>query len=274
MPALLDRLPLEFSWNAVDKAAGYRFQVALDQKFAQLLADSTSQQLTGTTDLPDGDYLLRVRAFDVDRLEGLNATQAFTVDARPLPPALTGPSDAAPINDAQPGFSWSANPADTAWHFQLAGDADFNEKLADLTVLQAPHFQLDQTLTEGDYFWRVASYQGDDGRGPFSDTQAFSIKLHLQGPEMGAAHVGENEIRFHWQAVAAAAQYHFQLASDADFDNIVTERTLGELQLVIPRPPTGIYYFRARSLDKNAAAGPYGPGQSVNVPATRYWPLL
>ena len=274
LPVELDRLPLQFNWESVENAAAYRFQVAADNHFDRLLADSTSITASATTELPDGEYILRVRAIDKDRLEGLDATHAFSLDARPLPPVLFGQGDAALIRDPQPVFTWSRTPADTAWHFQLARAADFNEKLADLSVLHDPYFQPKELLAEGDYFWRVATYQGDDGPGPFSGAQKFSIRLLLPGPELAAPQISADKIAFSWKPVKDAARYHFQLATDPEFSNLVTEQTLGELHILIPRPASGFYYFRARALDKHAVAGPFGTSYKIFVSSTRYWPLL
>ena len=274
LPAVLDRLPLQFNWETVENAAAYRFQVAADNQFTRLLADGTSKQASATLDLPDGEYMLRVRAIDKDMLEGLDATHTFSVDARPLPPVLFGLGDAALIHDPQPVFTWSRTPADTAWHLQLARDADFNEKLADLSVLRDPYFQPGEPLAEGDYFWRVATYQGDDGQGPFSGAQKFSIRLLLPGPVLAPPQISKDKIAFSWEPVNGATRYHFQLASDPEFSNLVTEQTLGELHIQIPRPASGYYYFRARTLDKHAVAGPFGTSHKIFVSSARYWPLL
>ena len=187
LPALLDRLPLQFTWEDVENAAGYRFQVAATREFKSLLADATTPTARATADLPDGKYMLRVRAVDRDRLEGLDAMRAFTVDARPEPPLLIGLGNGELIRDSQPDFSWSSTPADTAWHFQLARDADFNALVADLSELHKPHFQPDRPLPEGEYFWRVASYQGESTPGPFSDAQNFSFHPLPPGPDLAGS---------------------------------------------------------------------------------------
>ena len=274
LPAVLDRLPLQFTWESVENAAAYRFQVATSDKFDRLLLDDTSQQASATADLPDGDYMLRVRAIDRDRLEGLNAMRSFTVDARPEPPLLIGLGNAVLIRESQPDFTWSTTPADTAWHFQLARDAQFKELLADLPDLRIPHFRPGMPLPAGEYFWRVATYQDDSSPGPFSDAQNFSFRPLPPGPDLAPPQISKDEMAFHWQAVAGAAHYHFQLASDPDFTDIVIERTVTEPHVVIPRPTPERYYFRARTLDEHAAAGPYGISYEIMVPPTSYWPLL
>lgn len=274
LPALLDRLPVPFTWKEVESATGYRYQVATDDRFDLLLVDGTSQQAAATADLPDGDYVLRVRAIDRDRLEGNDALRSFSVDARPVPPLLIGLGNGTLIRDPQPGFSWSSTPADTAWYFQLARDADFRELVVDQPGHGKPRFQPAQPLAEGDYYWRVATTQGKDDTGPFSDAQNFTFEALPPGPHLAPPKIGKHEMVFHWQAVAGAGQYHFQLAADPGFGDIVSEQTVSEPHAVIVRPMPERYYFRARTLDARGDAGPFGTTYEVNVPPTSLWPYL
>ncbi|MGB5178247.1 MAG: FecR domain-containing protein [Gammaproteobacteria bacterium] len=183
LPALLDRTPLQFQWAPVENAAAYRFQVAASSQFERLLADSTTAQAATTMDLPDGDYVLRIRAIDKDRLEGLDAMHAFTVADRPQPTVLVDPT---------------ADP--------------------------------------------------------------------LQ--------INEYEMAFHWQAVGGAARYHYQLASDPDFADIVSEGTVTTPHAVIPRPATGQYYFHAQIVDVHTTTWPYSMTYSISVPPVYYRPFL
>ncbi len=274
LPTLLDRPPLQFQWIPVENAATYRFQVAANSQFDRLLADSTTTQAATTMDLPNGEYVLRIRAIDKDRLEGLDALHAFTVDVRPQPPVPVGMRDGMLVQDLQPGFSWSTTPADTAWYFQLAHNAGFDEPVFDLADLREPQFRPEQPLPEGDYFWRVAAYQGDSGRGPFSDAQHFRLRPVPEDPEPGPLLINEYEMAFHWQAVGGAARYHYQLASDTGFDDIVSEGTVTTPHAVIPRPATGQYYFRAQIVDVHTTTWPYSMTYLISVPPVDYRPFL
>jgi hypothetical protein len=79
---------------------------------------------------------------------------------------------------------------------------------------------------------------------------------------------------FHWVNVGAAAQYHFQLADDPDFDNVLSERTVTESYAVIPRPAPGRYYFHAQITDVNATTWPYSITYVISVPPRSYQPAL
>lgn len=183
LPALLDRLPLQFNWERIENAAAYRFQVAANSQFDRLLTDDITAQAAATADLPNGEYVLRVRAIDKDKLEGLDATHAFTVNVRPQPPLPVDP-DPAPLQ------------------------------------------------------------------------------------------INEYEMAFHWKAVGGAASYHYQLASDPDFNNIISERTVTEPHAVLPRPAPGRYYFHAQILDRHSTTWPYSVTYLISVPPVSYRPSL
>jgi predicted phage tail protein len=272
---VLERLPLQFAWPDVAGSVHYRFQIAPDARFDRLLADAvTAAAEASWPDLPDGEYQLRVRAIDPDRLEGLNAVHAFSVDARPPPPRLIGLIDGVLTRQARPEFSWSQPAGATAYRFQLARDAAFRELLAERDDLREPRFQSEQALPPGRYYWRVATRDGGGRPGPFSDAQTFHYRPVPPAPDLAPPQIGKQDLSFQWQAVEGAARYHFQLAQDSDFTEIVADATLTEARLVIPRPPARQYYFRARSLDTGGEAGPYGSAQAVTVPPASYWPLL
>ena len=60
--------------------------------------------------MPDGDYILRVRAVDDAGLEGLDASKPVTLDARPLPPTQVAPNEGERFYEPQANFAWSAVP--------------------------------------------------------------------------------------------------------------------------------------------------------------------
>ena len=86
--------PLHPGWLAllqiadpVDKAVAYRAQVARDEQFNDVIATTVfTTPRARFTNLPDGSYLLRVRAIDAEGLEGQDATRGFALRARPEPP--------------------------------------------------------------------------------------------------------------------------------------------------------------------------------------------
>lgn len=84
-PALSDNLSddksiLKVSWNALDDATMYRYQLAMDENFDQVIIESSTEDTTiELTDLPADNYYLRVRGVDRYQLEGLDAIREYTI---------------------------------------------------------------------------------------------------------------------------------------------------------------------------------------------------
>ena len=108
VPAVFDRVPIQFALPADSKAKGYRFQIAKTPSFAAVVFDRqyTINQIRGP-DLPDGDYYGHIRGIDEHGLEGKNTDYVFTINARPEAPILQEPKPDAGLIEETPGFVWA-----------------------------------------------------------------------------------------------------------------------------------------------------------------------
>ena len=92
LPARVERTLQRLSVPPLANASNWRWQVATDGAFTQLLQDErTPEPVWHLTNLPDGDYYLRVRGADAQGLEGLNGQMQILVRARPEPPVAFTP---------------------------------------------------------------------------------------------------------------------------------------------------------------------------------------
>ena len=274
IPALLERVPLAFKLAPVAHAHGYRLQVARDAGFATLVFDgmSSSEILQGA-DLPDGEYVARVRAIDAAGLEGRNAERWFTLNARPEPPVIVNPAPGAGVTDEQPVFAWAERPEITRYHLQLARASNFVERLIDAELTTAK-LKSSVTLPPGKYFWRVAALDAREGAGPFSDVQEF--RRVLPGPTVDAPAVRDKEMTLRWRAALPGQQSQVQLANNERFNPLLLDTRTAEAQVVIPRPPGGTYFIRTRTIDVDGFEGPFGAPQHIEVPAAngKWWLLV
>ena len=271
LPPVVTRVPIQIALPALKGAAGYRAQIAPDHRFETLLFDSvaTVPAVRGP-DLPDGDYVLRVRALDAKGLEGYDALHVFRLHARPEPPFLIHPAHQGAVLEQSLFFEWSEPEKAAAYHFQLAKDEQFTAPLLDITDYKKARLKPDQPLEPQRYYWRVAVRDASGREGPFSDPQLFRLQPtpQLQPPEVTA-----ESITFRWSAGLPGQQYDFQLAKDADFTEIAVSNRVSEPQLSVPLPESGIYYLRMRSIDTDGYIGPYGQAQRISVPPASYLPF-
>jgi len=174
--ALVERLPVRFEWQALDGAQKYRLQLLATVQGNDAIIFDEVVQTTSVQwdDLPDGNFVLRVRGVDAVGLEGANAAKPFKLKARPEPPVLSLPPHQHQATTDKTFFRWESAPNASEYVFQLAEDADFKR-----VVALVPHIS-DQTrgvllaLPAGQYHWRVASVTDTGDIGPYSAPFTFS----------------------------------------------------------------------------------------------------
>lgn len=258
---LVEYLPADLPLTAVSGAVAYRTQVSLDGPLAPSLSD---QKITTATmrirDIPDGVYRLRVRAIDVDGLEGLETERPLTVNARPSAPFLISPNADAGLTSKRPTFSWAKHPEAARYHFQLADNARFDPVQTDVADLSNPAYQLPQDLPEGDYHWRVATVSAKEGQGPFGAAGHFQ---RLPAAPGLIAPQGDSRL-LRWQK-QDGARYHLQIGTTPDLDKPLIDRKTDEPAFSLDDLDGGTYYVRVRTLGASGLNSPWTDTQAFVV---------
>lgn len=273
LPAVFERAPVHFQLPLPKGAQGYRLQVAADESFATLLFDgTTSSDQLRAAELPDGRYWLRVRAIDGNGLEGLNAQQAFTLNARPEPPFAVQPKPDGAVVDSHPVVEWTRSSGIDSYRVQVAKDAGFKKILDDATLTDVRH-GVGPELGLGGYFWRVAAIDPAEGAGPFSDPQPF--RRVNQPPTVEDPDVTDTSAVIRWRAGLPGQTYHVQLAEDEEFTTPLVDAKTREPRHEMPKPEGGTYYLRVKTIDPDGYEGPFSSAQEVDIPGDdEYWWLL
>lgn len=271
LPPVVTRVPIQLSFPALKGAVAYRAQIAPTEQFETLLFDGISPTpAVRGPDLPDGDYVLRVRGIDARGLEGRDAQHRFRLHARPEPPFLMQPVDRSIVLENALAFEWSEPQNAAAYHFQLAADERFATPLFDLAGQTRSRLTLDRPLEPGHYYWRVATRDAAGQYGPFGDPQSFRLQAT---PKLQAPEIATGAVTFRWSAGLPDQRYEFQLARDAGFEHVIVDQRISEPQLTVPRPESGFHYLRVRTIDPDGSPGPYGPTQRIDIPPESYWPM-
>jgi hypothetical protein len=273
LPTRYERVPLRFSWPALPGAAGYRAQVFADAALNQRLLDGEfTEPAAQWADLPDGRYLLLVRARDPQGLEGRDAQLAFTLKARPEPPFTTQPRDEGQAYGEQLEFSWTKAAAAQRYHLQVADDARFETVRVDRNDVGGERLGL--ALPPGRYHWRIASIAAGDDHGPFSDASSFELRETPPPVALAPPRDEGERLVFRWRARSSDDTYDVQVATDAAFTQLVLERRENLPELVLPRPAPGRYYLRVRTQQADGFTGAWGATQQFDVPRSLWWWLL
>ncbi len=263
LPGLQELPLLRFALAALPGAVAYRAQVSRDASFEQLVADTrTASTELRIADLPDGDYVLRVRGEDVLGLQGLNAEHRFRLKARPEPPLPSAPTPRAVFSGERADFSWAVNPDARSYRMQLSRSEDFKAPLQDLRGQASPLLSL-SGLAPGSYFWRLASERSATDQGPFGVVQRFELRAlpaPLQPPQ-----VGEQSMRLSWDGLLGQT-FELQFARDAAFKSLVLERQVDVPSLEVALPGSGRFFVRLRARDADGFVGPFTSAQQFDIP--------
>ncbi len=274
VPARIERVPLRFEWPRVPNAMSYRAQVFPRGEPERLLLDAAPRDPSAKwVALADGDYVLRVRAVDAQALEGRDADHPFVLKARPEPPLLIAPRQAAKSYGNEAAFNWTLSDKVPRYRLQVSPHEDFSAPLVDRADLAGAEQAV--PLAPGvHYYWRMAAIGNGDDQGPFGDAQAFDQRPVPEAPTMKPDFDDANGLVFRWGALASGQRVRYQVASDAAFEQIQIDKTTPDAQGLLPRPAAGRYYVRVGTIDEDGFEGPFGATQQIDVPASPWWFLV
>ena len=269
MPSRFERPLVRFA--VPGETRPLRVQVAADSAFEQVVSDlriapGSEVRIAG---LADGSWHLRARRVDGQGLEGFDKATAFTLKARPEPPASNSPRPGSKSTVGAVEFAWSPNLEARSARLQVARDAAFAQLVLERDGLTASRESM--TLSEpGIYFWRLGSVRADGDRGPFGDPQRFELRALPEPPQGGVADDGKS-LRLAWSGRAEDKQ-EVELARDPQFNEIVARATLERPQWDLPTPSSGgTYYFRYRSIEPDGFVTPYSATLTIDVPRDWRW---
>ena len=286
LPALVQRLPLQFEWAAASTAVRYRAQVFDAARPGVLVLDSLfdSARATWPDDLPDGRYELRVRATTPEGIEGRAAAFVFTLKARPEPPFQLRPRAGEALPAEVVAFAWARHPQAVRYKLQVAATPDFQAPLIDRDDLTDTEFSA--PLPPGGYHWRLASVREGGDTGPWGDGAAFTRlppppppPPPPPAPPAQPPQTTDAGLVLRWASVPQPGlRYQVQVARDAEFTQPVLDTTTEAAEALLPQPRPGRYHVRVRTLTPDGRAGSYGQPQVVEVPGGFGWlwllPLL
>ncbi len=265
LPALLERPLIRFTLPAQAGAQAYAAQVARDTSFEQVLADQSSATPNlRIADLPDGEYVLRVRAVDSNGLQGLDAQHRFRLKARPEPPLPSAPKPRAVLSGDRVEFAWTRNPDAQSYRFQLSRSEDFSAPVRDLKG-QTDVAQDLTGLAPGTYHWRVASERSPEDQGPFGEAHRFELRALPPAPAPATPKVGEDSVLLTWAGLPGQT-FDVQVARDAGFATRLVERRVDTPSIELALKDSGRYFVRLRARDADGFVGPYNSAQQFDIP--------
>lgn len=179
----------------------------------------------------------------------------FTILSTIASPAPLFPSDGLQNAPTNPTFTWGSVPGADSYHLQIATNPAFEPTFLNLIDLPDTTFFFNNLQTFTTYYWQVAAYSSI-GLSAFCPMQTFTTGQITQLPNVPALILPLNNslnqplnLQIRWAAANLADSYHYQVATNNFFSNIVQEDSsfVGtELNLNMLSTNTR-YYWRVRS---------------------------
>jgi hypothetical protein len=267
LPARIETPSATLRFASVEGAAAYRVQVALDEAFTRLLADTTgATPEAAVVTREDGRIHLRVRAVSALGLEGRESVARLEVAARPEPPLPIRPNERAVVFERSVSLAWAEPAGIGAFRVQVASDAGFASPLLDTVVTTAGATAALPELATGTttWWWRIASITGTGAsarQGPFSPGRSFEQRPLGSAP---SGSVDDDRLELSWPPLPAHT-WQLQLATDAAFAGPLIERSLDAPRVVLQGLAPGVYWTRTRSVDAQGVVSPFGPAQRFEI---------
>ncbi len=150
------------------------------------------------------------------------------------------------------------------YRVQIAQDQDFLEMQLDRVV--KGQLMLDQRLADGVYYVRVRGVDANGLEGNNADRK-FRIDARPEAPMVRrplsdtVLHAGP--VAFSWAEVDAVERYVFEIASDADFTDLLEQKVLSGTDIEVDLKEAGDYFYRLSSVTAAGRQGP--PGKAVEI---------
>jgi hypothetical protein len=261
-------MPLDFQFENIAGAGAYRVMLARDKTFKDLVKNKviTPQETLTIVGVEDGPYFLQSRSIDDTGLEGpsLEPTE-IRVRVNPLPPFIQSPSEGADLREKTVPFKWLNVAKAVRYQLQIAEDRQFNHIVADLADINDSSVQT-ENLDFKTYYFRISSIAADGYQGIWSDILSFNIIPPPPAPPVEAPELEEKTIRIRWRDLGEGITYHFQMAKDDAFNEILVNEKLTKPEITLEKPAeAGKYYVRTSAVDAEGYEGVFSEPQIFEV---------
>ena len=261
-------MPLDFQFESIPGATSYRLMLARDKVFNDVVKNKVikPQETLKIVGVEDGTYFLQSRSIDALGLEG-PALEPVEVKVRinPLPPFIQSPSEGADLREKVVRFEWLKVAKAVRYHLQVAEDRKFQVIVADAKDISGVSYKL-ASLDFKTYYYRLSSIAADGYEGLWSDILSFDIIPPPPSPPVEKPEMGDEELRVRWRDLGDGITYHFQMAKDQAFKEVLIDEKLTKPEITFEKPgDVGTYYIRTSAIDTQGYEGDFSEPQSFEV---------
>lgn len=271
---LYQTLPASIRLKHVGAAAASRMMVARDPDIKDVVLDILveAKHPVLPESLMDGTYFCQTLSIDSSGLEGVpSISKKIEIRVNPRPPFIQKPLAGQEFKKDTMILEWLKVPDADAYRIQVASDPEFKSLLVDVDKIKRvsrkinlPHY--------GPYYARVRSIARDGFKGVWSDT---IVSFHIEppkAPSVEAPEIDEKVINLRWKTRGDNMAYHFQMAKDPLFQEILMDKTVDTPGITFDKPKdAGSYHVRISTLDADGYEGTFSTAQSFEVAPNVWW---
>lgn len=238
--------PPVIQWEKIALAQQYKIQISTNKSFKNIVWDtSTSNNSISFPQLEDAKYYYRITAIDKLGIEGIPASNHFTVNLSPKAPELINTPERILGDTSLSTLQWNAS-ADKVDNYQIeiAKDKNFTQ-LIKTQIQTNTQFTLPNELSFGQYYWRVSAIKNED-KGPASKPLSFNWITVLEAPNCVANYIDE-KITISWPATKSNQTTTIEIAQDSEFTNLLKTYQLNSNTLSINYESTDEVFIRCKT---------------------------
>jgi hypothetical protein len=262
------QIPFQITFEKIKDSPLLRVMVAVERDNKDILQEKVIQ--TGETmeisGLRDGAYYLFTQSIDEVGLEG-PSSEPFVLNLRvnPLPPIIQLPRRDTEFRERSIDIRWLKVEDAASYHIQVAEDPKFTILQEEKIGVKGESYKTGQ-LDYKTYYFRVRSVAADEYEGDWSLVERFVVIPPPPSPGLEKPETSEKTIQLRWSLPSGINNFHFQMATDREFKEVLIDERIDQASILIPKPKVpGVYYVRTSSIDSKGYEGEFSKSQSFEI---------
>jgi hypothetical protein len=261
------QIPFQITFEQIKDSPQSRVMVAVDQDNKDVLQEKVIRtgEAMDISDLQDGAYYLFTQSIDTVGVEGpLSEPFVLKLRVNPLPPFIQLPHNDTEFRERSIEIRWLKVEDAASYHIQVAEDRDFTILREEKVGVREESYKTGE-LGYRTYYFRVRSVAADGYNGDWSSIGSFVVIPPPPSPALEEPETNEKTIQLRWRPLSGIQNFHFQMAKDREFKEILIDEKTDQASILVPKPKPGSYYVRTSSIDSKGYEGEFSRPQSFEI---------
>jgi hypothetical protein len=152
-----------------------------------------------------------------------------------------------------------------SYHIQVAEDPEFSILREEKVGVLGESYKTGE-LDYKRYYFRVRSVAADGYEGDWSSVERIVVIPPPPSRDVEKPETGKRTIHLRWRPQGGIKTFHFQMARDREFKEILIDEKIDQASILVPKPKVpGFYYVRTSSIDSKGYEGEFSKPQSFEL---------